>query len=141
MIMFVTTIVLGTERDKRWLNEIRPAWLKDHPICEICGTAKDIQVHHVMIFSRHPELELDMNNLMTVCTSKYWGYNCHLIIHGGNFQYENPWAREDAEILKVFMSPAHIKQYGTYDLESYIKMMNKRIKEYNCKTYGFRCNK
>jgi len=139
-LLVVLVLILGTinvfaaERSNQW-DYAKKIWLKTNPVCQICGMQKDRQVHHVMIFSRHPELELNQDNYITLCISKYWGYNCHLIMHGGNFQYENPWAKEDTVKLHLIMDPKYIRTYSDKELINYIKKMKDRIKKYNCDTY------
>ncbi|HNX23820.1 MAG TPA: HNH endonuclease signature motif containing protein [Spirochaetota bacterium] len=119
------------QRSPEWEN-VRYAYIKDHPVCALCGTAKDLQIHHIKPFHLYPELELEPENLITLCVSKYWGFSCHLIAgHGGNFKYENTWILEDIEKLKVIGNPQYIKEHGDADFEEYIKFMKKRTKKYN----------
>jgi len=47
----------------------------------------------------HPELELELDNLITLCETK--GKKCHLNIgHLGNWKQENPNVINDAAIYK-----------------------------------------
>ena len=144
LLLLITTMSFSSSslepRSPEW-EKARALWLKTHPVCAICGSTKLVQVHHVMVFHRHPEKELDQTNYVTVCTSKSWGYNDHLLLHGGNFQLENPWSKEDAERLHVILDPKYIKAHTSREADDYIKMMFARIKKYNCDTYQFRCSK
>jgi hypothetical protein len=53
------------------------AHLKKHPACEVCGAKVLLNVHHVKPFHLFPELELDPQNLFTLCETP--AHNCHLI--------------------------------------------------------------
>lgn len=41
--------------------------LHHEPVCQMCGGRTNLQVHHVLPFHQHPELELDPTNLITLC--------------------------------------------------------------------------
>lgn len=69
-----------------------------HPTCEICGSGTRLNVHHCRPFHLAPELELDPDNLITLCMSRK---ECHLLIgHGDNFKAYNPKIKEDAVYLR-----------------------------------------
>lgn len=77
-------------RSSKWRG-VRATHLKDHPCCVVCGGTKSLNVHHIKPFHTHPELELDSNNLITLCECKLHGINCHLLVgHLGNFKRINP---------------------------------------------------
>ncbi|CAB4924605.1 unannotated protein [freshwater metagenome] len=38
-------------------------------VCTSCGTSADLTVHHVLARKTHPELELHVDNLTTMCRS------------------------------------------------------------------------
>lgn len=63
--------LLGTPRSGSW-PRVRAEHLLRVPACEACGSVKRVHVHHVKPFHQFPELELDSDNLMTLCP---W---CHL---------------------------------------------------------------
>jgi hypothetical protein len=136
-------LMAGEERSPEW-NKVRKAHLKKHPACALCGSKKDVQVHHIKPFHLHPELELEPSNLITSCTSKYWGFSCHVkVFHGGNFQYENPNVLEDIKNIQEIVRST--KNCFTDDicmenLDKELKAINKRTKKYNCETYG-KCSK
>lgn len=56
----------SNERSSEW-NKVRNAYIKSHPICAMCGSKKQLQVHHKQPFSRNRDLELDFDNLITLC--------------------------------------------------------------------------
>lgn len=133
LLLFSSLSLQSAQRSSQW-EHVRKAYLKGHPVCELCRTAKDVQVHHIRPFHLHPELELDPNNFITLCTSKYWGINCHLVAgHAGNFKWENTHVAEDAAKLHVIASPQYIRVHGTNDRDGYINMMRRRGKEENRK--------
>ena len=82
----------GMERSPKWPH-VEKLHLKLEPACAACGSVKKLNVHHKKPFHLFPELELDLNNLITLCMDK----ECHEKIgHGGNFKDYNPNIVEDA---------------------------------------------
>ena len=65
---------VGMKRSSKW-----PTVEKRHklaqPFCKMCGSDKDLQVHHIEPFHLDPSKELDPNNLITLCESI--GVECH----------------------------------------------------------------
>lgn len=128
LFLLLSVALFAKDRSHEWAK-VRESYLREHPQCEVCGISKDLQVHHVKPFSLFPALELDKSNLVTLCTSKYWGINCHLIAgHGGNFQWYNRWILTDIGVLRVYANPQYIKEFGSSDLDNYMKMMRQRTK-------------
>ena len=83
----------ATDRSPKWPG-VEHKFRKTHPTCEACGYDKVIQVHHIQPFHMHPELELEVTNLISLCMGPN---ECHLKIgHGDNFKNANPNVREDA---------------------------------------------
>lgn len=77
-------------RSKDWPN-IRDQYLKEHTTCAACGTAKNVQAHHI---DTDPNKELDPNNLITLCMSDE---QCHYRIgHNCNWKTNNPNVVADA---------------------------------------------
>jgi 5-methylcytosine-specific restriction enzyme A len=63
-----------------------------HPCCEACGSKNDPNVHHIKPFHLFPELELEEDNLITLCNT-----HCHIVFgHLCNFKSYNLNVREDA---------------------------------------------
>lgn len=76
-----------SKRSSQW-DATRDAFMRDHPACAACGSTKKLQVHHIMPFHLHPDLELDTKNLIVLCMDVN---ECHLGIgHGGSFRCYNP---------------------------------------------------
>ena len=49
-------------------QKLRAHFLAVHPICGACGKALARQVHHLEPVERRPDLALDWDNLVPVCT-------------------------------------------------------------------------
>lgn len=88
----------GDHRSSEW-PKVRKEHLEKQPTCVACGGNKTLEVHHIKPFNQHPELELDPNNLITLCENKTNGVNCHLLFgHLGNFKSINTNIIEDSNI-------------------------------------------
>ena len=75
------------KRSSHW-DSVRDSFIESHPTCAACGSKNRLQVHHIMPFHLHPELELDVKNLIVLCMDEN---ECHLEIgHGGSFKCYNP---------------------------------------------------
>jgi hypothetical protein len=87
---------LGKLRSSEW-----PTFRKHHMAdkCAACGGTEKLELHHKRPFHLHPKLELDPNNVITLCESKKNGVNCHLLFgHKGNFKSFNIDVLKDAAI-------------------------------------------
>lgn len=94
-------VPLAAPRHSRW-GCVRQEHLLAHPVCEVCGGHQALRAHHIQPFHLHPELELEPSNLITLCESKRYGLNCHLLIgHLGNYKRINPMVRGDAETWRL----------------------------------------
>lgn len=83
------------KRSKHW-PRVRNEYHDEYPECAACGSTKRTQVHHIQDFSTTPELELDWDNLMTLCMHN----KCHILLgHLGNFQSINPDVKKMAPYL------------------------------------------
>lgn len=67
------------------------------PACMACGhRGRGLQVHHIKPFHLHPNLELDPNNLITLCEIK--GREHHLLLgHLDDWESYNPNVRADVK--------------------------------------------
>ncbi|MCR4311327.1 MAG: HNH endonuclease [Candidatus Taylorbacteria bacterium] len=84
----------GIPRSSQW-PKVRAEFLKTHPKCAVCGTTKDLAVHHKKPYFLYPELELDSRNLITLCD----GLSHHLIFgHLGSYLSYNKNIDEDSLI-------------------------------------------
>ena len=57
---------LAQPRSPKW-PALQRKHLKLHPECEACGAKVELNVHHVKPFHLYPWLELDPENLITLC--------------------------------------------------------------------------
>lgn len=69
---------------------VRREHLEREPECAACGGKEDLQVHHIVPYSVDARLELDPENLITLCA-----HPCHLV-HGHfmSWQRFNPHVRQ-----------------------------------------------
>lgn len=58
-----------------WSKAVR----KRDVVCQVCGTDKTLQAHHIIHRSKNPELSFVLNNGITLCK------NCHYESHNKNF--------------------------------------------------------
>lgn len=87
---------LGAKRSPHW-PAVRHRHLVREGWCRACGGTTDLEVHHVISFHERPALELDDNNLITLC--ERIGKQCHLKRgHLGNWKSTNPRIREEAKV-------------------------------------------
>jgi 5-methylcytosine-specific restriction protein A len=87
---------LSSNRSSKWPT-IRKHFLLSNPKCAVCEGVDKINVHHIKPFHSHPELELELSNLITLCESTKGGVNCHLWFgHLGNYKDINPNVIADA---------------------------------------------
>jgi len=91
---------IGNLRSKKWPT-VRKNHLKNNPVCAACGGSKKLEVHHIIPFQENPNLELDQNNLITLCESKSFGVVCHLHYgHLGDYKRVNPDVVQDSCIWR-----------------------------------------
>jgi len=58
--------LFGARRSSGW-RAVRNKHIKRCSVCVVCGTRKNLEVHHILPFNQNPELELDPRNLITLC--------------------------------------------------------------------------
>jgi len=74
-------------RSDKW-PKVEKEHLAIQPKCAACNGSQRLNVHHKQPFHLHPELELDQNNLITLCMGTM---ECHIRIgHGDDFKMYNP---------------------------------------------------
>lgn len=90
-------VVKKVSRSAKW-PKIRKQHLKKFPYCANCGKKKIMmQVHHIKPFHLYPQLELDPDNLLTLCGDK----RCHLDKgHLGYWKSYNLFVVEDCKVWK-----------------------------------------
>jgi hypothetical protein len=74
---------ISAKRSTHWPT-VEKHFLEKHPTCACCGGTERLNVHHCVPFHLDQSLELDPNNLITLCMTTR---ECHLHIgHGGSFR-------------------------------------------------------
>jgi len=73
-------------RSSGW-SKTRKQHLEKQPRCAACGKDTKLEVHHIKPVHKYPELELDPENLVTLCADP-----CHLIF--GHLKYWKSWNKE-----------------------------------------------
>lgn len=87
---------LDAKRSGKWPT-VEKHFRETHPTCAACGSKNRLNVHHIRAFHLFPNLELDLNNLITLCMSKS---ECHLKLgHGDNFKAYCPDVNKYCEQL------------------------------------------
>src|SRR5271154_2464130 len=85
-------IVKTLTRSGEWPT-VRKHFLEKNPTCAACGGKSLLNVHHKEPFHLDPRLELDDNNLITLCIRNL----CHIDIgHGDDYKFYNPNVVKDA---------------------------------------------
>ena len=93
-------IGIDAKRSDKWPT-VEKHFREAHPFCAACGSKNRLNVHHIRPFHIDPKLELDPNNLITMCMDEK---ECHLrLAHCGNFKMFNPNIVKDA--AKVLAHP------------------------------------
>lgn len=76
----------------KW-RKLRDKYLKEHPMCEICGKNPTQDIHHLKSFIVRDEIDwelfLDENNLEGLCKE------CHGKIHSGKIKQDKNFIEED----------------------------------------------
>jgi len=76
--------------------------MEKNPRCEVCGSKKKVEVHHVIPFSLAPDLELEPSNFISLCENKKYGINCHLLLgHLGNYRRFNASVKADVMFFRM----------------------------------------
>lgn len=89
--------IFGVPRSWQW-PRVRAEWLETHDSCAVCGTNKELQVHHVHPYHLQPTMELDAHNLITLCEHN----RCHLAFgHLYDWRSWNPDVVRDATIWRT----------------------------------------
>ena len=90
---FLGKTVRFAKRSSKWSN-IRKEHLKNNPQCAACGTTKDLEVHHIIPVHIDLNKELDVDNLITLCSKQ-----CHLLFgHLLNFKSWNKDVIKDCQV-------------------------------------------
>lgn len=77
----------GANRSPKW-PAVEQAFISAHPVCAVCGTDTDLNVHHIKPFHINPKLELLASNLITLCREHHFLF--------GHF---NNWASFNRDVV------------------------------------------
>lgn len=92
-VLFKKPVFSKKPRSSMW-RKVRAEHLKIYNACMACGGRVSLEVHHLMPYQIAPELELDHDNLITLCEGRS---RCHWIVgHLLNWRSYNPNAKADA---------------------------------------------
>lgn len=76
---------------------VRAGQLKRYPFCQGCHGVTRLEVHHIVPYHIHPDMELHPENLITLCEGKM---KCHFRIgHLGHWKDWNPLVREVCKVV------------------------------------------
>ena len=105
----------GHERSPEW-SRVAHEHLAIEPACVACGhKGLGLQVHHIKPFHLHPNLELDPNNLITLCEIPDRDH--HLLIgHLDDWESHNERVRADVKRFYK-MSARQIRANATWQKE------------------------
>lgn len=84
----------GRKRSSRW-QSVRAGFIQGKA-CAACGATKNLNVHHVLPFHLHPELELEPDNLIVLCENKIPNCHYHFGHNALSWSCYNPSVRVDA---------------------------------------------
>lgn len=94
MIEFIKNLfenkTFGIPRSPRW-QSFRKDFIILYPKCQVCGTSKNLNAHHVIPFHLDTSLELSNDNLITLCESHHLWFG-----HFGSWKSWNKDVRNDA---------------------------------------------
>lgn len=89
-------------RSPKWAA-LRKRFVKKHPLCAGCGRKDRLNVHHIIPIHERIDLELEWNNLLTLCEWPTW--NCHLRIgHRGNWKLFDEFAADVALEVRTILT-------------------------------------
>ena len=89
-------ILEARTRSSEW-RRVRQAHLEKEPVCQACGRNRELDVHHIVPVSFDPTKELDLGNLITLCSSP-----CHIVFgHLLNYQCYNKDVRNTVRVYRA----------------------------------------
>lgn len=82
-------------RSGAWAR-VRAEHLRREPRCRVCGSSKDLEVHHILPYAQDPSLELLSSNLISCC------HDCHFCVaHAGNWKTYRPDVARLADVIRA----------------------------------------
>lgn len=83
------------EAPYRSWGSLRRAYIRRNPRCILCGTSRQLEVHHIVPRHVAPERALEWDNLATLCRRDHF-------VHGHDHSYRNRWVPNIIAISSVF---------------------------------------
>lgn len=94
LLLFLLLCSLCYARSSHWPG-VQKAYLKSHAKCEVCGSSKALNVHHVIPVHIDASKELLPENLITLCRDCHYRYG-----HAGlSWKFYNENIKTDAKAL------------------------------------------
>ena len=94
--LFREDTCFGAKRSSSW-RKVRKAFIKENPYCAVCGKKgkilKSNEIHHCVPFHKDQSLELNPENLITLCRKHHF-----FVGHLNSFYSFNSEVRSDSEI-------------------------------------------
>lgn len=97
-----------------WHNKVLK---RDNYFCQVCGSKKHLEVHHLESYSSTPQLRTSLNNGITLC------YKCHKNIH-----HQYGYIVNEQNFITFFDDNNILNENKRYHID-YLK--KKQIKEHN----------
>ena len=73
MIFKIFSVIKAfSDRSSSW-SKVRSKHLQKENFCQCCGKKRELEVHHITTYNVDETIELDENNLITLCSK------CHLL--------------------------------------------------------------
>lgn len=89
-------------RSPEW-SKVRNEHIKREPRCRVCGSGRELEVHHILPYAEDPSRELSPENLISCC------HDCHFVVaHAGNWKTYRPDIARLADIIRS----AAVKRIG-----------------------------
>lgn len=73
-----------------------------HPTCAACGSSVRVEVHHIVAVHHDPSRELDLANLITLCSGP--ARHHYRLGHLSNWDLDNPHVREHAAAVAASLA-------------------------------------
>lgn len=116
----------------KW-SRVRKRHLKYEPRCAVCGTIKNLDVHHIIPMHIDPSRRYDPDNLITLCRKHHYEWG-----HLNNWRRWNPLIRQQVEEIKEMKEDAYnaylqdtiirgVKAYSIEDEYEPFKNIDKRV--------------
>lgn len=83
---------------------VQKAHLRIEPDCQVCGTRRRLEVHHVVPVHDDPTLELVATNLLTLCRAHHYTFG-HLCL----WTSHNPQVREHCRVWAALIAARPMK--------------------------------